>query len=377
MSSRTVWLAAGLVLLPLLGLGGCDLFGGDYGPRQEGEPLRLTEYAAEQPASLADYARMGVIGGYGSIWLYDLGTGPDDPPRIVRSLRIPGYITSAAQVDARGYVWVATPDHSTKGPERVTYIVDPHRAVVQRVIDLPSEVRAAGDLSVYDDGVFLRSWRNGFSGGIGRVDPECAVDASRCDVELFTELGNVGIHSDPPIQRVGDDLYSSSNLNSRDRRASMDKIDVATGEIVASADMAGSYVIGLEHLFFQHRVGPGVWRLFKLDRETLEEVDSIPSSNMPLIAYQDGRLYRAELGGFRVEVSDAETLEVVDAISLPAAGEARHTFAFVAPDVLMLNGSASLDVSTGEISLDPSRDEVQMGGNPSRIRLPQGHPLAF
>ena len=377
MGSRTALAVVAVALLPGLGISGCDVFGEDLGRRSEGQSLTVTEYVEEQPASLADYADMGVIGGYSSLFLYDLGSGPDDPPRLVRSIRIPGFITTAAQVDARGYVWVATPDYEEGGPAYVTYIVDPHRAIVQRVIDLPDEIRAVGDLSIYDDGVFLRSWRNGFSGGIGRVDPDCAVDASRCAAELFTELGNVGIHADPPIQRVGDVLYSTSNANSRDERQALDKIDARTGEILISAPRSGGVAIGDLNLFFETLTAPNVWELVKMDLGTLSEVATAPAQGMELIAYQDGLLYRTHQRQTTVEVRDAETLESTGSFSIAEAGGASSTFAFVAPNMLMLNGTAALDVGTGAVLLDPARHMVQMGADPGRMRLPQGHPLGF
>ncbi len=371
-----------VALLPLalgavLGVGGCDAAGSDHRPLDVGQRLAVTEYAPTQPTSRSAYAEMGVIGGYGSVWLYTLGTGPSDPPRLVRSIRLPGLITTTAQVDAHGYIWVATPDQETAGPYDAMHIVDPYEARVHRTIELPDDLYSVADLSVYDDAVYVRAWRDGFSGGIGRVDPACATDEDRCAVEPFAELGNVGSTYQPSLRRVGGSLYSSSTANSRDERPSTDSIDPATGEITKSVSFSGKTETDGRSLFLTTRDYTGTQTLVQLALGSLDVLGAVETPGVALVAVQDGRVYLSYYESTSVRVYDAETLEPLQTYDVRTAGGVYDTFGFVAPDVLMLNGTAALDTSTGHVLLDPSHGQANLGSGPGDLRLPQGHLLGF
>lgn len=281
-------------------------------------------------------------------------------------------ITTAAQVDRRGYVWVATPDGETTGPHDAMYVVDPHAAVVHRVIELPDTLRAVADLSIYDDGVYVRAWRNGFSGGIGRIAPDCVVDEARCAASLFVDLGNVGGSYGRSILRIGDVLFSASVNNSRDRRHSTDRISVASGTILASAPFVGGTVTEGSSLFVTTRVRTGEPELVRLHPETLDVTAATAVPNSPQIAYEEGIVYLSASRGATVTAYDAETLEPTRTYAIPEGASAHDTFAFAAPGVLMLNGTASLAVESGDILIDPARGTAEMGRFQRELRLPQG-----
>ena len=368
---------SGLLALALafgLGAAGCDSqSAGDV--LSEGRQLEVEEHSPSQPSSLREYAEMGAIGSFNRVWLYRLGSGPADPPRLVRSIKVPIVITNQAQVDARGYVWVTAPDLSRSGVHRQMYVVDPHAGTIHRAIDLPGELRAAADLSIYDEGVFVRAWRNGFSGGIGRVDPDCPVDPLRCEAVLLTELGNVGGSFNPSIVLHDGWLISTSVPNSRDDRQAIDRIDVATGDLVESLAFAGKIELDEGELYASVRgYGPGN-ALVVLDPSTSEVLRSQSIQYLPLIAVEDGVVYLSNYRADVVYAYDAQTLEQVRTYRVPDAGGVLNPFGFVAPGVLMLNGLVSLDVATGDLLRDPSEGEVDLGFGPSELRLPQGHPL--
>ena len=269
-------------------------------------------------------------------------------------------------------MWLATPDGETTGPHDAMYVVDPHAAVVHRVIELSDTLSAVADLSIYENGVFVRAWRNGFSGGIGRIDPDCVVDQARCDPSLFVDLGNVGGTAEPSILRIGDVQFSASVNTSRDRRHSTDRISVASGTILASAPFVGGAVTDGSSLFISTRVRTGEPELVRLDPKALDVTGATAVPNAPQIAYEDGTVYLSASEGGTVTAYDAETLEPTRTYAIPEGSGAHDTFALAAPDVLMLNGTASLAVESGDILIDPARGTAEMGPFQRELRLPQG-----
>ncbi len=73
----------------------------------------------------------------------------------------------------------------------------------------------------------------------------------------------------------------------------------------------------------------------------------------------------------------AETLEIVRTFDVSSSGGVHASFGFVAPGVLLLNGTSSLDVTTGQVLLDPAHGVAQLGFGPRATTLPEGHPLAY
>lgn len=375
-----------LLLAPLaliLLFGGCDPFAyPEVPPLEEGHRLEVVEYAAEQPASRAAYAAMGTfVIPSERLVIFDPGTGPEDPPRIIRSLLIPDRYINDAQIDRDGYVWVATPDRNRNaggGPIRETYVIDPHTGTVHRMLRLPSELRAVAGVIVGPELVYLRAWRDGFSGGIGVVDRECVFDANKCEVRFFTELGNVGGTPERAFHLTEDALYSFSGRNSRDNRESTDRIDPQTGEITASSAISGTFALDEQSFYVIGYQVPGVNSAIQINKETLEreaEVEVDPFR--PWLALDENRLYVASSPTAHepsIEVYSAETLAALDTLDIPAAGEPSAVFGFVAPGVLLLNNTAWLNTETGEVMadafpLDPFFSHA--------LRLPEGHPLAY
>ena len=317
------------VLLAALWAGGCDWASSDGTPRA-GDRLAVTDYADAQPSSRAGYAAFGAIGDYGSVWLYDLGSGPDDPPRLVRSIRMAGVLPSAAQVDARGYVWVAAPyvEAGGSGASYTLYVVDPHAGTVHRALDLPLALGTVDDVAVYDDAVFFRS----VGGGVGRVDPACAVAEARCAVSPFAALANTTGARSPSLLRVGGSLYAASTTSDANDQPGLERVDTATGDVVRSAPFSGRTTTDGERLYLTAR---------------------LPSDGPTLLALR------------------------LDDLGVERSRRIATGAGFVAPDVLMLNGTAALDVSTGRLLLDPARGSADLGSSPGALRLPQGHPLAY
>ena len=358
-----------------VGIASCDSAGAPGGQLREGQRLDVVRYAAaEQPTSRAGYAGMGVFAGYGSIHLFDPGTGTSDPPRLVRSIRLPNLLPQAAQVDHDGYVWVAVPDHSVERVHRAAYVVDPHAATVHRVVALAEEVRAAADLVIGPERVYLYAWRNGFSGGVGTVDRGCVADRTRCGATLFSELGNVGSTPERAFHLSDRWLYVASNMNSRDQRRALNKIDLATGQIVATSPNENDFAFDDRSLYTVGYLEPGAAYLVRLDRETLAETGRDDAS---LIAREGSSLYVSDYQSNTVQVRSTETLEVVRTFNVSASGGVLAPFGFVAPGVLMLNGAASLNVATGKVLLDPAREQAELGFGPNASRMPEGHPLAY
>ena len=356
-------------LLVALSLGACDL--NDLG---EGDRLEVSEYVSEQPTSREEYAAFGAIGDYGSVWLYRLGDGPGEPPRLVRSIRMRAVLPAAAQVDARGYVWVAAPyvEAGGSGPSDVLYALDPHAGTVHRAIDLPKDLGTVADVAVYDDAVLFRS----VSGGVGRVHPACMADPARCAVSTVAPLDNAVGASAPSLFVVGKSLFAVSSRN--DGQPELERIDLASGRVTHSVPFSGRAVTDGAHFYFTTRDYAEGPTLVAVRLDDLVVVRSRPvQSAYSFTALQNGSLFVSGRSTSRVEVYDAATFEPVRSIDVAEAGGVSETFAFVAPDVLMLNGTASLNVATGDVWFDPARGTAEFGasgGGP--IRLPQGHPLA-
>ena len=330
-------------------LPGCDLVGG-HDRLDEGQRLRVIEYG-EQPGSRAEYARLATLVIPGAVVVLDPGEG--GAPRVVRSIRIPDHLTSDAQLDRDGYLWVATPDRNSV-PLRIAYVLDPSTGTVVRAIELPQDLRSVAALVVGRDRVFLRSWRDGFSGAVGAVDRRCATVSSACEPTVLTELGNVGTSSENAFILDGDTLFSFSNPNSRDEREAVDRIDTRTGKITATAPYGGKSVADDDFIYAVAFFEPGVNSIVKLDKATLGVVDQLVVGPEPaLLALQDGVLYDT---GFRddvVRVRSTETLEVEREIDVSSTRGATAAFGFLAPDVLVLSHAAYLDLGTETIGEFP------------------------
>lgn len=312
----------------------------------------------------------------GRVYVVDPGSGPADPPRLVKLLEIPGLLTFAGQIDSEGYLWLATPDLDPRGgPHDRSYVLDPHSGTVHRVIALPRELRAVADVNVGPERVYVRSWRDGFSAAIGTVPRACVRDATQCQATLFTELGNVGLTPERSLHLTQQALYSFSNSNSRDGRRSIDRINLDTGAIVQSSPLENEFAFDSTSFYAVGQFIQGRNELVRLDRETLTETARAPSPRGSLIAVQYPFVYTSSHLINTVEVHDAETLELIRTIDVTGAGGVNATFGFVAPGVLMLNGNTSLDVSTGALLRDPA--EVTFGALQLAVRLPEGHPLAY
>lgn len=379
MSASFTLISLSLILL----LSGCDPFAyPEVPPLEEGHELEVTTYSADQPASRAAYAGMGTfVIPSERLVIFDPGTGPEDPPRVIRSLKIPNRYIRDAHIDRDGFIWVATPDLNGAaggGSIRETYVIDPHTGTVHRMLELSHELRAVAGVIVGPELVYLRAWRDGFSGGIGVVDRACVFDASRCEVRFFTELGDVGGSPEQAFHLTDETLYSFSAGNSGNRRSPINKINPQTGEIVESAPYAYSFVFDEESFYTIGYHVPGVNSVMQINKETLEreaEVEIGPYRHW--LALDEDRLYvarSATAGEPSVEVYSAETLSALDTLDISAAGQTSAVFGFVAPGVLLLNNTAWLNTETGEVMadafpLDPFFSHA--------LRLPEGHPLAY
>lgn len=373
-----------LLSIPLaLFFGGCDSIVAPPDVEfEEGQELEVVTYSPEQPGSREAYAEMGTFVTPGHLVVFDPGTGPEAPPRVIRSFSIPDHITIDAQMDRDGFVWVATPDLSRSvggGASRVVYVVDPHASTVHRVIRLPHELRAVGAVLVGPEQVYLRAWRDGFSGGIGAVDRRCALDQNRCEVQLFTELGNVGNTSEKAFHLTDNALYSFSLGNSRSGQESTDRIDPRTGEITESSPYSGTFVFDEEAFYvigYQFDDVPGTKTITRLEKQTLTETGREAGDARwdNLIAIEGDRLYVTGFNDPAIEVRSTETLEPVDTLDVSATNGATAVFGFVAPGVLMLNHNAWLNTETGEVVADALPLEAQFS---QALRLPEGHPLAY
>ena len=370
-----------LLLLALVGVSVASCDGGDpltQDQLSEGQNLPLTRYpSGVQPPSRAAYARMGVITGYGSVHVFDPGTGAA-PPRLVRSLKLPGLAPEDAQIDREGYLWVAVPDGLENSVHRAAYVIDPFAARVVRVVKLEEAVRASAHLVIGPDRVYLMAWRNGFSAGVGSVSKACVQDTSQCTATLLTELGNVGLGVGKPLQLDGEWLYASNASNTRDRRAALTRIDAQSGEIEKQNGLTGVVATSPTSIFLSVSNPQNAQQrwLLRLDKETLSEQARV-EINVFKADWQGDFLYTHPGGRGPVDVRSATTLELVRTIDIGAAGEVRPNFGFVVQDRLMITPQATLNVVTGEMSLDPAYSADQLGQVPGAPRMPEGSAYAF
>ena len=353
---------------------GCSLVFPSDPTLSEGSQLDITDHASSLPSTRAGYARMVTFNTPAAVQIVDPGTGPDDPPRLLRTIRFPEHLVNEQQIDSDGFLWVTTPD-GYGGPLRVTYVVDPHAGRVHRAIELPNELRAAAGLSVGARDVYLRSWRDGFSGGIGVVSRTCASNPDACSVRLLVELGNVGGTPDGQSLHLDDEsLYSFSRGNSRDQRQSTARLVAATGMEIASYPLSGTSTSDDDHFYVIVLREPGRFELVRLDKLTLQEEDRVDVPDDPFqVAYDQGRVYVSDGRLSTVTVYDAGTLDFVTRIDVSAAGAKEAAFGFLAPSVLQLNHHAWLNTQTRTVV--PNAFPLQESFSKS-VRFPQGHPLA-
>lgn len=360
--------------LAVLALAACDSDG--VGEVEVGRQLRVTEYAAVQPASRAAYAGFAMFDAGREMCAVRPGAVSGELPTLIRCIQSPVEIRNeVSQIDQDGYLWMATPDYGDGGPQRQVLIADPSTGRVVRVITVPSELRGVGDLIIGPDRVYLRSWRDGFSGAVGVVDRRCAQDETACDARVFTDLGQAGLSSNKAFHLTDQYLYSFSNKSSApEGRGAIDQIDLQTGDIVRSRDLAESGfsvgdVAAYGGDFFLGREG-----LTRLDAETLETAVQKPGPDGYLVAAWGGLVYRASVSSAEIEVRSAETLDVVSQINIAATGLTDNAFGFVSPGVLMLNQESFLNVLTGEIAANHfPKVTVSVGG--SALRLGAGVTL--
>ncbi len=372
------WAWAGALALALLGCDGQGLLGGDL---DTGDDVAATDHADALPDARQGYAGFGSYVGRESVTVFDPGTGPSDPPRVVRSFTFPDMAVYDAQMDADGFLWVATPDRALVGGIlRYVYVVDPAQARVQRRITVPNDLRSVSALLVGPDRVFLRSQRNGFSGAIGAVDRRCAVDPDVCEATVLTDLGDVGGASSGGLRLSGETLYSFSNRNSQADRQSVDAIDTRTGEIVRSSSRTGMVAADATSFYIATYVD-GEATAIRLDPATLAETGRGRLLNREFrIAMMDGRLYAANSRDPTLFIYDAATLEPAGEIDVSeierlSAGYVTYALGRLAPGVLLLNHSSWLDTTTGTVHADVL-PFVPDGRNSQSLRLPEGHPFA-
>ena len=369
-----------LSALLALGWTGCDSSAESEYQLREGQRLSVTEYVGtEQPASRQAYAELGVFGANsrGGIHLFRPGTGPDDPPRLVRSIDLEGLHTWDAQVDRDGFVWVATPDHSQAFVHRAAYVIDPHAATVHRVVKLEEDVRAAARVIVGSDRVYFYGARNGFSAGVGSVDRACVMERSLCTATLFTELGNVGLPPARAFHLTDRWLYVASNANSRDRKQAVRKIDLSTGEIAAGAPFTSLSWDGAS-LYAIEDTTSNRHNLVRLDLETLAVEKRLRLGGRGFVLHTDSLLYVTGSGsnGKIIEVRSAMTGEILRSLDVSEYGRIAQTFGFVAAGVIMLNGTMSLDTQAERVIMDPAGERFAIPDpSASLARLPEGNPL--
>lgn len=357
-----------------ISFGGCDVVTGGPNPLEEGQQLEVEVYSDSQPSGRLGFSEFGTFVVPGRVFVFAPGTGPDDPPQIVRSIRIPEHLTNDAQIDRDGFLWVATPDRNST-PLRVAYVIDPSTGEVLRVIELPGDLRAVAALLVGPDQVYLRSWRDGFSGAIGSVDRQCVTDASRCSVSILTDLGDVGTTPEQAFHLDGNTLFSFSNPNSRSNRESIDKVDISTGKIIKSTPFGSTFSFDESYIYTVAYFTSGTNSIVKIDKDNLDVlVQKSIGSNISLISIQGDLIYLTGFNSSIVEVRHKDTMEMVRQIDVSSTGGATALFGFVAPDVLLLNHTSFLNTRSDDTVLDAFPINAQFSQG---LRLPEGDPLAY
>lgn len=360
----------------LVGLTGCDLLAPGGTLPDPGDAVEIVAEAADRPTSREGYASLAafVAFGTGRVVLVRPGTGPADPPRFVRAFHTPWAIAQAAQVDADGYLWLAAPYYSwgAKPSLYKVVVLDPHAAVVHRVIELPEGVVSVTDLIVTPEAVVFRPWDSERLAALAAVDPACVRDVRQCEARVWAALGHRSRASRRAFHTSGDTLFSFSARF--DGASVLDLVRLSTGERLGQADSVGTdATVGPDAIHHLARID-GVMHVVRLDRATLAVTARVPATDVgegreDLIARQGDRLYTSASGARRVVVRDAATLAVMATHDL--AAEVEPVFGFVAPDVLLLNGQTALDVTTGRLIEGVAPD---LGGRSKALRLPPGRP---
>lgn len=364
-----------LAALLVLATPGCSPFGIDDPTLAEGRVLGTVDHGPVLPASRQGYAGMGTfLTAGGGIQVFDPGTGPDDPPQLVRTIQFEAHNVNDAQIGSDGYLWVATPDASAGGSLQVFYVLDPHTAEVHRAVEVPLELRAVAGLTVTPGGVFFRAWRDGFSGGIGVVSRSCVSAARECDVDLFAELGDVGVGTEILLRYREGSLYSFNTSSSRSETEFVKRYDPTTGRELARFAKGGTSGWGQLGPTLEH-VSAGVQSLFRLNATTLAaEAERTVEGFLSSVGVEGGTVYAVDYQTPVVQTFAEGDLTPLRDIDVGAAGRPLPCFGFMAPGVLMLRYDAWLNTRTGDVVTDAFPLSAQ---SCESLRLPEGHPLAF
>lgn len=364
-----------LFLLSLLLAGvscsSCDIVDGGFTALERGQRLDVVTVRAAQPATRQEFARLGTFATPGYVVVFD--PRAEGGPEIVRTIRVPGHLTNDAQIDSDGFLWIATPTRNSASL-RVTYVVDPFSGAVERVLSLPETLRATAGLVVGTDFVYLRAWRDGRSGGVGKVSRRCTADPSACTVTLMTELGDVGSSTEQGLRLDGSTLYSWSNPNSVANRESVDTIDTTTGRILRSAPFGGNAVMTNDFIWSIGFYEPNVNTIVKLNKRTLEVVARIEvpgefEAQQALIAIEGDNLYVTGYLKPTVDVRSASTLALVRTLDVSGSGGATGAFGIVAPGVLVLSHRAFAVVDGDAVRLGTMPVDAQFS---LALRLAEG-----
>ncbi len=360
---------------------GCSLVGTDDPTLEEGAQLAIEDHVSDLPGSRQQYAGLATFFTTGGgIHILDPGTGTDDPPRLLRTLTIENHSRWDAQLDDNGYLWLATPDAGGGGSIQVTYVIDPHTGRVHRAIDLPDNLSAVASIAIGPDNVYLRAWRDGFSGGVGSVSRACVMEARDCDVRFVKDLGNVGTTPERGLRYDPDgSLFAFSGSNSRDERASTLRLEPATGAEQANLPLSGESRFDFEHVYmlFFRVAGPNdaTQYLTRYDKLTLALEDEVAvANNLSWMAFSEGLVYLTSSSRGAIEVYSADTMEQVETIPLPTGQRPSAVFGFLSPKVLLLNEHAWLNTETNDVTTDAFPLESAFS---QALRHGQGHPLAY
>lgn len=331
-----------ILYLPLLV--SCDPFAEpETAPLEEGQALEATHYGT-QPQNRRAYTELATLIIPGRIAFIR----PAATPELIKTISIPGLISYFAQIDRDGYVWLAAPDGTDRIPRRHVYVVDPHTETIHKAIPLPEALRAPAGLAFYEDRVYVRAWRDGLSAGLGAIDRE---DLS---VRVITELENTGTGYLPDLYLAGDTLFMFSTRAHPDGIPNIHQFSTRTDDLTRTVPYASPYTMDGRSVFTVGYFEPGVNTLYKLDRDTLEPLESVVLSwEGSLLAQRDSLLYVAYYQSPTIEVRSKETLERIGTIDISgldvSGGQYVHNnFGFITEEVLMLNESSFYNVSTGE-----------------------------
>lgn len=342
-----------LAALALLALAGCDLIAETTAVRpEEGQSVTVVADAAALPTSRAGYAGLSafVVAG-GPVVLLDPGTGTADPPRFVRVFDMPWGSVATAQLDADGYLWLASPSVRTAiesaSNDRVV-VLDPHTARVHRVLALPAGRRTPLDLIVAGERVIVRSWESSEPAALLVAETACARDAARCQVREWADVGAAVAWPQSSLRVSGDTLATVSAEYLVNDPSWLDLWRLSTGERIARVDSVGRDALFTPDALIDLRWRDGRREWVRLDRQTLAVTARAAGvggsgTSESFVTRQGDRLYAARQDQTTVVVRDARTLAVVE--TLDTGSVATAVFGFVAPDVLLLNGRTAYDVA--------------------------------